>query len=1074
MAVETRSKKVAGKEGTLLDFSNESDEEIDLQEIVRQADRSTDQVNRGVKIKQEVLEQRTEKMIQSQRKSDEQNISDGEKDGEKDMDTEEVTTTSNRLRNGLPITVTNKLLNRATRPRRIGTGKRRIQGNRSHKSNKKYFQDIHEFAKTLPTKNKFAKNETRTRSEETTNGTTSEEGLAITSIATTQPEQNIIEINLDHRGEDDSDTTHKKHDATDTDIESIASEEYESESESEYDSMDDDTISSGGSDLNIDDMIKSYSINDRRTLSEISESRRSNDFKNHTEAYTKEGNTFKKLTGRTNKTETKDKQFKNKSPSSLAKYLDSNAFESDSETRKDNSNEKRDKRNISSIGNKERRNVRTYGLENNKHTNGIESIGHNLISRDKSNTKMDHQFENEPDSDEIMLSDTEITNDSTTSHHSNYAQTNKDAHSTNTNVTLQNETVGKIRIQESGHEKSTIPMTNSVKKRVGFNNMVHVRVIQKEEKNSRWSNQVQKVFQPQNTYNDTPMEQKYPQFNLIAKAKTDWNQTIKERGYNMVEDNTVIETPVKVEFNIDRSLSEYNIREKIIELLELMKIVDNNIKVKSTTKDSSEWENLTDLPEDEEFSTNFQVREFTYRKFRKILVHLKLITKTTVNRIKFSTEVKEFIFKNNIWLKTDWFNTKVESSPGILTMINPKLTNKETYKGQLIEALKRASVNMALEAGEENDLVSKDVDLNNDQQSVPIFYLETSIKKWGDVSTEVIRINCAKEESEKLKYLFSTACEQGLLTRGTFIPAGLHLMEGKLVVTNILKEHVAFLAESTGIPISGLTVEDMHRNYGTETTVKETIEHTEGVESVELIRVNKFQGQWLIVTKKDIAQTVLGKLELKLGSFYRNQEGQSKLIMLGAKRLNSRSDQTNKVATYAEILSKKYSEVPVETTRETANKQNLLKAKQNPRTENMKALDRNRTTPSHQVQDNDTDERIPDKPTTDSTIMRKLEKIEEIQAQLIKNQNELKQSQKERDRVLQEADNEAEQKEKQKYIDEMIDSRLSEISINQQKLVQESHESIHAKVDQLVNKKINVISVTVANQVAAQLIHVFK
>ena len=106
--------------------------------------------------------------------------------------------------------------------------------------------------------------------------------------------------------------------------------------------------------------------------------------------------------------------------------------------------------------------------------------------------------------------------------------------------------------------------------------------------------------------------------------------------------------------------------------------------------------------------------------------------------------------------------------------------------------------------------------------------------------------------------------------------------------------------------------------------------------------------------------------------------------------------------------------------------------------------------------------------------MRKLEKIEEIQAQLIKNQNELKQSQKERDRVLQEADNEAEQKEMQKYIDEMIDSRLSEISINQQKLVQESHESIHAKVDQLVNKKINVISVTVANQVAAQLIHVFK
>ena len=56
----------------------------------------------------------------------------------------------------------------------------------------------------------------------------------------------------------------------------------------------------------------------------------------------------------------------------------------------------------------------------------------------------------------------------------------------------------------------------------------------------------------------------------------------------------------------------------------------------------------------------------------------------------------------------------------------------------------------------------------------------------------------------------------------------------------------------------------------------------------------------------------------------------------------------------------------------------------------------------------------------------------------------------------------------------MIESKFLEFSIDQKKLVEDTHEAINKETDRLISNKINVISVTVANQVAAQLITVFK
>jgi len=124
-----------------------------------------------------------------------------------------------------------------------------------------------------------------------------------------------------------------------------------------------------------------------------------------------------------------------------------------------------------------------------------------------------------------------------------------------------------------------------------------------------------------------------------------------------------------------------------------MQEVDITIKIKSASEENVEWTKLSALPEDEEFTKHFQVKDFSYRKMRKIVVYMTLVTRLHINRLKYGEQVKEHLFCNNIWFKPDRFETKVESSPGIITMLHPKMTNRDDYKDEIYVALQAALKN---------------------------------------------------------------------------------------------------------------------------------------------------------------------------------------------------------------------------------------------------------------------------------------------------------------------------------------------------------------------------------------------
>ena len=132
---------------------------------------------------------------------------------------------------------------------------------------------------------------------------------------------------------------------------------------------------------------------------------------------------------------------------------------------------------------------------------------------------------------------------------------------------------------------------------------------------------------------------RHSNFTLIAKAKETIEEQIKRRGYHIVVYITLLETSVKFEFNLEKNVSQFNIRERMINLLEKMKRVDTTLRIRSTVDIAAEWDKPELLPEDADFSKYFTVKDLSFRRSRKVFSHMILLTKLPINRIKYTLEV---------------------------------------------------------------------------------------------------------------------------------------------------------------------------------------------------------------------------------------------------------------------------------------------------------------------------------------------------------------------------------------------------------------------------------------------------
>ena len=150
---------------------------------------------------------------------------------------------------------------------------------------------------------------------------------------------------------------------------------------------------------------------------------------------------------------------------------------------------------------------------------------------------------------------------------------------------------------------------------------------------------------------------------IVATSKSSIRDRMVARGQQMIESEYLSVTSIKVEFNIPKTVGEYNTREQFVQLLDLLKKEDPTLKVQSSAHQVPEWTNFAQLPEEADFTDTFKLVTREFKSHQKVILHRKVITTKTFNRIKYSNRVKEYIFEQNIWIKIDQYDTKTEGSP---------------------------------------------------------------------------------------------------------------------------------------------------------------------------------------------------------------------------------------------------------------------------------------------------------------------------------------------------------------------------------------------------------------------------
>ena len=394
------------------------------------------------------------------------------------------------------------------------------------------------------------------------------------------------------------------------------------------------------------------------------------------------------------------------------------------------------------------------------------------------------------------------------------------------------------------------------------------------------------------------------------------DDSVHNRGLYLTENKELLSTPISIEFNISAGTNEFNIIRESRVVFDAMSEIDSTIRVYGSTNKEVLWELNGSLPEDDNFRTLFGMREQHFRKGNsKVTIYCTVESCYPINKIKFTDPLKSVLYENNIWLKPDFYSTKIVSSPGFFTLLHPRLTNKEF----LVKNIQRSLQSTKLD--DEEPIVREwNQRTRNDlgkEQSIPQFHIETTLKKWGPLQVEVLSIHCAIEDSKYVKYLFATASTQSTFQHGVYVPAGIHLLEGKEVLTHLLTEHQTFVQTTTSFQIEGISLEEMDHTEENQPTIRELLINANGVHTIEQTYQTIRKGQWLLVVDKEKVQSLAQYIKQNAVKIYRNKKGTlPKLVThqvdkgLHGYKMQMTDSVMHTVGTYAEVLTRRFSSIP--------------------------------------------------------------------------------------------------------------------------------------------------------------------
>ena len=379
---------------------------------------------------------------------------------------------------------------------------------------------------------------------------------------------------------------------------------------------------------------------------------------------------------------------------------------------------------------------------------------------------------------------------------------------------------------------------------------------------------------------------------------------MKGRGEIMTEDMVKRETHTTFEFNVNKDTKVFNIRDATMKLISVMFTADNCLRIKSKINNTV-WGPDDEVPQGEAFHDHFATKEINPQYGpKKAISHITLITSEEILRLKWKPAVKDYIMRNNIWIKEDRYQTRITSTPGYFTNLHPRTTWKPALKNEIETGIAKVNVdddNLIVQAWK-----SKNTSVTSDNQTnmIPNFHLQTQTRKWGQIQTEVIGIISAKEDAQYLKYLLSRASQEGFIKTGVYIPIGIHLVEGPGILTDILSAHNQYLSQLDFFELREVTKKKMLASDDNVQgkSLRDKLLECQDILAVEQTPVTESRGIWTIISTKIKITSAKNQAEtMLLGKI---KDMQTTYLAQPTKRpkINRVS---NIVGTYAEVLKRK-------------------------------------------------------------------------------------------------------------------------------------------------------------------------
>ena len=139
------------------------------------------------------------------------------------------------------------------------------------------------------------------------------------------------------------------------------------------------------------------------------------------------------------------------------------------------------------------------------------------------------------------------------------------------------------------------------------------------------------------------------------------------------------------------------------------------------------------------------------------------------------------------------------------------------------------------------------------------------------IRVDVLSLHCSQDDAKYLKHLLVEASSQKKVEKGLFIPAGIHLIEGKETLNHILTEHTKFVEETTSFQMEGISTDEMYKKQEPKDTTEGILLKGPGVKAIESTHLTAYKGQWILVVQTSKVTELMKYIESVLPEIYRNK-----------------------------------------------------------------------------------------------------------------------------------------------------------------------------------------------------------